>query len=105
VDEAIAEYREAIRLKPDDDDAHSNLGGILCDVRHDYAGAEAEFRAAIQLRPDYAVVHANLGKALRAQGKVDQAIAEYREAVRLCAEHVRQLGGASPLHNLMEVKC
>jgi hypothetical protein len=22
-----------------------------------------------------------------------------------CAEHVRQLGGASPLHNLMEVKC
>ena len=24
---------------------------------------------------------------------------------QLCAEHVRQLGGASPLHNLMEVKC
>ncbi len=23
----------------------------------------------------------------------------------LCAEHVRQLGGVSPLHNLMEVKC
>jgi hypothetical protein len=23
----------------------------------------------------------------------------------LCAEHVRQPGGASPLHNLMEVKC
>jgi len=22
----------------------------------------------------------------------------------LCAEHVRQLGGESPLHNLMEVK-
>ena len=22
-----------------------------------------------------------------------------------CAEHVRQLGGASPLHSLMEVKC
>ena len=29
----------------------------------------------------------------------------YREAVSLCAEHVRQLGGESPLHNLMEVKC
>jgi hypothetical protein len=28
-----------------------------------------------------------------------------REAAYLCAEHVRQLGGASPLHNLMEVKC
>jgi hypothetical protein len=28
----------------------------------------------------------------------------YREAVELCAEHVRQLGGGSPLSNLMEVK-
>jgi len=26
-------------------------------------------------------------------------------AFTLCAEHVRQLGGESPLHNLMEVKC
>src|SRR5262249_30169785 len=25
--------------------------------------------------------------------------------IPLCAEHVRQLGGASPLYNLMEVKC
>ena len=28
-----------------------------------------------------------------------------REAAQSCAEHVRQPGGASPLHNLMEVKC
>jgi hypothetical protein len=28
----------------------------------------------------------------------------YRVAVSLCAEHVRQLGGESPLSNLMEVK-
>jgi len=25
--------------------------------------------------------------------------------IPMCAEHVRQLGGVSPLHNLMEVKC
>jgi hypothetical protein len=28
----------------------------------------------------------------------------HREAVSLCAEHDRQLGGESPLSNLMEVK-
>ena len=28
----------------------------------------------------------------------------HREAVSLCAEHVRQLGGESPLTNQMEVK-
>ena len=26
-------------------------------------------------------------------------------AAKECAEHVRQLGGESPLHNLVEVKC
>ena len=29
LDEAIAEYREAIRLKPDDADAHRDLGTRL----------------------------------------------------------------------------
>jgi tetratricopeptide (TPR) repeat protein len=83
VDEAIAEYREAIRLKPDYAEAHGNLGAILCDVKHDYPGAEAEFREAIRLKPDLPTAHYSLGMALRRQGKVSEAIAEYREAIRL----------------------
>jgi Flp pilus assembly protein TadD len=83
VDEAIAAFREAIRLRPDFAAAHSNLGAILCGVKHDYPGAEAELRAAIRLRPDFAVAHYNLGNALRAEGKVAEAIATYREAIRL----------------------
>ena len=31
LDEAIAEFREAIRLQPDDAEAHINLGILLCD--------------------------------------------------------------------------
>jgi tetratricopeptide (TPR) repeat protein len=83
VAEAIAAFREAIRLQPDDAMAHNNLGAILCDVTHDLTGAAAEFREAIRLRPDDAMAHANLGNALRAQGKVIEAIAAYREAIRL----------------------
>ena len=49
LDEAVAAYRAAIRLKPDDAHAHIHLGAILCDVKHDYTGAEAEFREAIRL--------------------------------------------------------
>ena len=70
MDEAVAEYREAIRLKPDLASAHVNLGTILCDVKHDYDGAIAEFRDAIRLKPDRAEAHYNLGDALRAQGKL-----------------------------------
>jgi serine/threonine-protein kinase len=82
VSEAIAEFREAIRLEPDLTLAHTNLGAILCDVSHDYKAAEAEFREAIRFKPDDALAHQNLGNALRAQGKVAEAIAAYREAIR-----------------------
>jgi hypothetical protein len=34
----------------------------------------------------------------------DRREAEYDLPFFLCAEHVRQLGGASPLHNVMDVK-
>ena len=80
---AIAAYREAIRLKPDYAAAHNNLGAILCDVTHDYAGAEAEFREAIRLKPDDALAHFNLGNALHGSAERAGAIAAYREAIRL----------------------
>ena len=35
LDEAIAEYREAIRLQPDYAVAHTNLGNVLCDSGQD----------------------------------------------------------------------
>jgi serine/threonine-protein kinase len=82
-DEAIAALREVTRLRPDDAAAHSHVGAVLCDVKHDYAGAEAEFRAAIRLDPDFAAAHYNLGNALIGQRKVTEAIAEYRAAIRL----------------------
>jgi eukaryotic-like serine/threonine-protein kinase len=82
LDEAMAAYREAIRLDPNFAPARLCLGAILCDVKHDYAAAEAEFREAIRLLPHEAAAHLNLGTALGGQGKVSEAIAAYREAIR-----------------------
>ena len=83
VDDAIAEYREAIRLQPDSVHAWSNLGVLLCEVKHDAGAAAEAFRQAIQLDPENAPAHYNLGNALEAKGQDDEAIAEYREAIRL----------------------
>jgi hypothetical protein len=82
VEEAIAEFRAAIRLQPDHAWAHNSLGLALQD-QGKVEEATAEFRAAIRLQPDYAAAHANLGIALKAQGKPEEAIAEYRAAIRL----------------------
>jgi len=42
------------------------------------------------------------GACYPAEGRLAEAL--YATAQVVCAEHVRQLGGESPLHNLMEVK-
>ena len=82
LEEAIAEFRTAIRLKPDFAEAHYNLGIALAG-QGKLEEAIAEYRAAIRLKPDDAEAHNNLGVALDGQGKLEEAIAEYREAIRL----------------------
>ncbi len=67
LDEAIAEFRAAIRLKPDYAEAHINLGIALQD-QGKLEEAIAEYRAAIRLKPDYAEAHYNLGLALKPRG-------------------------------------
>src|SRR5207249_4432523 len=43
------------------------------------------FRRATEIAPGFAKAHYNLGNALRATGKLDQAVAEYQRAVELDA--------------------
>jgi Tfp pilus assembly protein PilF len=80
VDEAIAEYREALRLDEDFRGAHCNLG-IALGAKWDLDGAIVEYRQALRLDNDDA--HYILGNALRDKGDVDGAIAEYREAIQI----------------------
>jgi tetratricopeptide (TPR) repeat protein len=85
LDGAIAAYREAIHVKPDDAGAHGGLGSAL-RRRGDVAGAIRSMREVIRLEPDHAAAHADLG-ALLLWGEEDAegAIAESREALRLRA--------------------
>jgi tetratricopeptide (TPR) repeat protein len=82
LEEAIAEYREALRLKSDFETAHNNLGITLHD-QGKFDEAIAEFREALRLKPDDAKAHHNLSLDLKAKGRLDDAIAELREELRL----------------------
>jgi tetratricopeptide (TPR) repeat protein len=88
--EAIAAFREAIRLKPDHIDAHVGLGLGLFNQGM-FTEAAAEIREAIRLKPSkrstIARLHSELGNALAAQGLMDEAVAPYREAIELEPEY------------------
>ncbi|HWM79436.1 MAG TPA: tetratricopeptide repeat protein, partial [Methylomirabilota bacterium] len=80
--EAMAELREAIRLRPGYPDAHLSLGLMLAQGG-DPAGAVPHFSEALRLWPRFAEAHNNLGAALAVQGRRDEALAHFREALRL----------------------
>ena len=60
---AIAEYRKAIKLKPDYADAHRGLAYAL-GMTNDDVGAIPEYRKAIKLNPDYAQTYDLLADSL-----------------------------------------
>jgi tetratricopeptide (TPR) repeat protein len=71
---AIADYNEAIRLKPDYFNAYNNRGNAKSALG-DYRGAIADYNKAIRLKPDKASTYNNRGNAKSELGDKQGAIA------------------------------
>lgn len=84
-EEAIAAYREAVRLQPRAPQAHNDLGAVLYDVGR-VEEAIDEYETALRFDPDYAEAHNNLGVALLSQGRTAESVAAYRRALSLRPE-------------------
>jgi lipoprotein NlpI len=57
---------QALRIKPDYEKAHNNLGVALFR-KGDIEGAISHFREAVRINPDYVYAKNNLKKALMMQ--------------------------------------
>ena len=78
-EEAVEEYRQAIKLDPGMASAHYNLGSSLARSGQ-YAEAEGHLRRALKLSPN-ARTYTGLGIVLWQQGRADEAIANLRAAI------------------------
>ncbi len=90
--EGGVDYRRALALEPNHADAANNLG-VVSSLLGDFHGAERWCRRALALRPHYPAACNNLGNALKDQGRLDEAIAAYEQAIR-------QGGSADHRHNM-----
>jgi predicted O-linked N-acetylglucosamine transferase (SPINDLY family) len=81
-DEALEHARATAMIDPRLVDAHVLLGSIR-SARGELLLALDCCQRALALKSDYADVYGNIGGILREQGKLDAAIAAFREAVRL----------------------
>jgi superkiller protein 3 len=85
LEEAIACYRRAIEIDPENAPAHTNLGSWLRD-HGKLDESIACYRRAIEIDPEDATAHYNLGISLGVQGMHDEAIACYRRAIEINPE-------------------
>jgi tetratricopeptide (TPR) repeat protein len=81
--DAIAHYKEALRINPTYADAHNNLANALAQTPGQSAEAVAHYEEALRLKPNLAEAHNNLAIALAAMpGRLTEAIAHYEAALR-----------------------
>jgi tetratricopeptide (TPR) repeat protein len=82
LDEAIAAYREAVRLQPDQAKYHYDLG-VALHGKGRLEEAIGAFRKAIEIKPDSAKAHCDLGSTLAELGQFAEALTEQRRGHEL----------------------
>ncbi|HWX21604.1 MAG TPA: tetratricopeptide repeat protein [Candidatus Binatia bacterium] len=81
LDEAIAEFKEALLLQPNAD--MYNSFGLFLTRRGRLDEAIIQFQQALRLRPDRPGPHNNLARALFKKRRLDEAIVQFQDALAL----------------------
>ena len=76
LDEAIADYKQALAINPHYAEANNNLGQALTERGRPRDGLEM-FRTALEANPNLIAAHNNLGNALADDGQPAEALPHY----------------------------
>jgi len=79
--QALSVLQNAVRLQPDDAEAHNLLGATLAAVGR-FTDAIAQFQLALRARPDYSNARLNLANAFAKSGRLPEAIENFRQILR-----------------------
>ena len=86
--EAIADFRKALEIWPNQSKDHNNLGKALVQKGR-IAEAMDHFQTALRISPDDPDTESNIGAASLQQGDADEAISHLRRAVEKWPRHAQ----------------
>ena len=94
VEEAVADYRQALAINPGYMNPNNNLGHALAQ-----SGRPAEalpfYRAALAAKPEHVEVRNNLANALSDVGQLDEAMTHYAFVLARQPDHANALNGSA----------
>jgi tetratricopeptide (TPR) repeat protein len=85
-DEAIHQYSEALRIRPDFAEAHNHLGNAY-KIQGIPGEAMDHYKEALRIKPEYAEAYYNLGHILAGRGKIADAVKQYSTALKFRPEY------------------
>ncbi len=88
LDQAIAAYRQGLRINPEFTYVWNNLGNNYADLKR-YDDAIAAYHQALRINPEYANAWGNLGSTYADLKRYDDAITAYRQALRINPEDAK----------------
>lgn len=80
--ETLAAFKEAVRLHPQDADAHYNLGVGYINLGQNMEALRA-FKDAIRLKPEFVEAYLNLGVSYGRIGRRLQALEAFKRAIQI----------------------
>jgi tetratricopeptide (TPR) repeat protein len=85
LDQAIAEYRQAVKIMPNHFKAYYNLA-VVYDQQGDFAKAIDSLKRSIAINPGFANAHYNLAVIYHKRGLMEKAIVHYKKVIELAPD-------------------
>jgi tetratricopeptide (TPR) repeat protein len=82
INRAVEHLNEVLKLKPDDVDAHLDIGKILAD-QHRYDEAMVHYNRVLDMGRNQADIYSNIALVLADEGRFDEAVNMYRRGLEL----------------------
>jgi serine/threonine protein kinase/tetratricopeptide (TPR) repeat protein len=100
-DKAVADYTEAIRLKPDYAEAYNGRGQSYFKLKQ-YDKAISDYSDAIRIKADFTEAYSNRAFAYTRVGQFEKAIADCNDAIRIKPDFAEAYKNRANPHNSLQ---
>src|SRR5260370_32167260 len=101
LEQAAASFKQVIAAKPEDPEAHYNLGTLYLR-KNDLRGARQYLEHTVKLRPDYPEAWNNLGMVAAQEGQTDEAVRNFKQSLSLRPSYAIALTSLGNVYRLIE---